>query len=99
MCEIIEDDVLSGDFEERLRQFVRTCKDDPEEGVTILNTLLDILRERSELPKDDENYLNPESIKTYFKPLKKLLDMNDVTIPWKCICAAFPNRTTRQTAA
>ena len=24
MCEIIEDDVLSGDFEERLRQFVRT---------------------------------------------------------------------------
>lgn len=32
MCEIIEDDVLSGDFEERLRQFVRTCKDDPERG-------------------------------------------------------------------
>lgn len=92
MCEIIEDGVLSGDSEERSRQFVRTCKDDPEEEITILNTLLDILRERTELPKDDENYLNPASIKTYFKPLKKLLDMNDVPMPWKCIYAAFPEQ-------
>ena len=33
------------------------------------------LRKQTELRKDDPDYLNPDSIGNYFKPVKKLLDM------------------------
>ena len=44
----------------------------------------------TELPKDDAGYLNHTSIPNYFKPLKKLFDMCDVTIPWKRVYATYP---------
>ena len=47
------------------------------------------IHERTELPKDHNDYLNPDSIGNYFKPVKKLLDMNDVSIPWKRVHATY----------
>ena len=41
----------------------------------LLMKLFDKLRKQTELPKDDPDYLNPDSIGNYFKPVKKLLDM------------------------
>ena len=50
------------------------------------------LRTRSELPKDHTDYLNQTSFKMYFKPLRRLLEMNDVTINWRRICATSPEK-------
>ena len=48
------------------------------------------LRERTTLSKNDSNYLNPSIIPNYFKPLKKLFDMNNVSFTWKRIYSTFP---------
>ena len=89
MCEILED-ILAGDFEERTRQFVQNAKDDPDWATDIMLNVSRMLRERTELPKDDPDYLNPTSLPAYFKPIKKLFDMNNVSIPWKRVFATFP---------
>jgi hypothetical protein len=36
------------------------------------------------------DYLNLNSFANYFKPIKKLFDMNDVVISWKRVYATFP---------
>ena len=50
------------------------------------------LRARTELPRGDPGYYNPVSMAGYFKPIKKLLDMNDVSMPWARIYATFPEQ-------
>lgn len=90
-CKILED-VLEGSFEERVEQLVKTGREDPKWVRDLLMNLSRKLRERTELPKDDKDYLNPDSIANYFKPIKKLLDMNDVSINWKRIYATYPER-------
>lgn len=89
MCEILEE-ILEGDFEERTRQFVQHAKDDPDWATDIMLSVSWKLRERTRLPKDDPGYLNPTSLPAYFKPIKKLFDMNNVSIPWKRVYATFP---------
>ena len=48
------------------------------------------MREKTVLDTDHLEYLNPSSFPNYFKPVKKLLDMNDVMIAWKRVYATFP---------
>jgi len=90
-CDVLED-VLEGTFEERVRQMVAIGREDPGWMRDLLLNLSRKLRERTELPRDDPDYLNPDSIGNYFKPIKKLLDMNDVSIPWRRIYATYPER-------
>ena len=90
-CKVLED-VLEGTFEERVRQMVNIGREDPGWLRDLLLNLSRKLRERTELPKDDPDYLNPDSVGNYFKPIKKLLDMNDVSMPWKRIYATYPER-------
>ena len=90
-CKILED-VLEGTFEERVQQMVDIGRKDPGWMRDLLLKLSEKLRERTELPKDDPEYLNPDSVGNYFKPVKKLFDMNDVTIQWKRIYATYPER-------
>jgi len=85
-------DILEGTFEERASQFVRLAKEKPDWIRDLLLCLSRKLRERTELPKDDPDYLSPGTFGNYFKPIKKILDMNDVAIPWKRIYATFPER-------
>lgn len=85
-------DILEGTFEERASQFVRLAKEKPEWTRDLLLCLSRKLRERTELPKDDLDYLSTGTFGNYFKPIKKLLDMNDVAVPWKRIYATFPER-------
>ena len=91
MCEVLED-VLEGDFEARARQFVQRARDDPGWALDILISISWKLRERTKLPKDDGEYLNPTSVKGYFKPIKKLLDMNGVSASWTRVYATFPEK-------
>ena len=89
LCKFLED-ILEGDFEARARQFVAYAKEDPDWMLALLLNLSRKLRERTELPADNPEYLNPDSLGNYFKPLKKLLGMNDVPMPWKRVYATFP---------
>jgi len=89
LCVILED-FLEGSFDQRANQIVRIAKEDPKWIMDILLNLSKKLRERTSLAKDHPDYLNPSSIDNYFKPIRKLLDMNDVTLSWKRIHTTFP---------
>lgn len=89
LCDFLED-ILSGTFEERASQFVGKARSDPSWATGILLSMSRKLRERTELQKTDRDYLSPNSFNRYFKPLKKLLDMNEVPIAWKRVYSTFP---------
>ena len=91
LCDILEE-VLEGDFEERAEQFVERGREDPKWVTDVLTNLSWKLRGRSELPRGHADYLNPTSFKMYFKPLRKLLEMNDITINWKRVYSTFPEK-------
>ena len=88
-CEFLEE-VLEGTFEERVSQLVKYGRDDPAWTRDLLTSLARKLRGRTRLDHNDPNYLNPTSIPSFFKPVKKLLDMNDVAISWKRIYSTYP---------
>jgi hypothetical protein len=89
LCEYLED-VLDGSFENRAAQLVYKAKENPQEVLRILLTLSKLLKERTEKDPSDKDYLNPSSVNNYFKPIKKLFDMNGVGIAWKRIYVTYP---------
>jgi len=91
LCDIYET-LLEGTFEQRANKFVRKAKSDPDWTINLLLALSKKLKERTALPKQDKDYLNPTSFGNYFKPLKKLLDMNGVPVVWKRVYATFPEQ-------
>ena len=91
LCKIFED-ILEGDFEERVKQIVNHAKEDPEWTRDLLLNLSMKLKERTKLARDNPEYLNPNSINNYFKPIKKLFDMNDIVIPWNRVYTTFPEQ-------
>lgn len=84
------DDFLEGSFEQRANQFVKIAKEDPKFVLDLLLNISKMLKERAELPKNNPNYFSPSSVDNYFKPIKKLFDMNDVEFPWVRIYSTFP---------
>ena len=91
LCSVFEE-ILEGTFEERAAQLVERGRENPEWLRDLLLSLSKKLRGRTELARDDPDYFNPASMGNYFKPIKKLLDMNDVSMPWKRIYATFPEQ-------
>ena len=89
LCEYLED-LFDGGFESRAAQFVYLTKKDPDETIRILLSLSRLLKERTEKESTDKDYLNPSSFTNFFKPIKKLFDMNGIGIPWKRIYATYP---------
>lgn len=81
---------LEGSVEDRAAQLVRFAKQDPDYAQDLLLGLSRKLRERTLLQKSDKNYFNPQSFDNYFKPIKKLFDMNNVAFAWKRIYSTFP---------
>ena len=81
--------ILEGYFEARTKQFADTGRDDSKWITSLLFGLSWKLRGRTELPWDHPEYLNQTSFKTYFKPMRKLLEMNDVMVNWKRIHMTF----------
>ncbi len=78
------------DFEVRANEFVERARKDHEWVEDVLMKLVEKFRQRTQLPKDDPNYLNPISIKNYLMAVQKLLDMNRVPISWKLIRSTTP---------
>lgn len=89
LCKIFED-ILEGTFEQRAQMLVERGKKDPQWARDLMLSLSRKLRERTQLAHDDPEYLNPVSFGGYFKPIKKLFDMNDVVISWKRINVTYP---------
>lgn len=89
LCEFLED-ILDGSFEERVTQFVQKAKKDPDWALSILLTLSKKLRQRTELEPSNKNYLNPTTLPNFFKPIRKLCEMNDIPIVWKRVQSTFP---------
>lgn len=87
------EDIFTGSFEERVSQLVKESKERPDWARDLLLNISDVLKERTKLPKNNPDYLSPNSIATYFKPIKKLFDMNDVVISWKRVYATFPEES------
>jgi hypothetical protein len=99
LCVVLEE-ILEGSFEERIRQLVDISKKDPDWTVDLLLNVSRMFKERTKLPKDHSEYYNPSSFPNYFKPVKKLFDMNNIVISWKRIYATYPeldNLTSRYT--
>ena len=88
-CKIL-DEVLEGDFEERVEQMVKHGREDPGWILDLMLNLSRKMRERTELPTDHQDYFNPSSFGNYFKPLKKLFDMTGVAITWNRLYATYP---------
>lgn len=89
LCETLEE-ILDGSFEQRAKQLVLESKQNPEWSTGILLALAKKLKERTNLPTVNKNYLNPNSVPNYFKPIRKLFDMNAVPVAWPRIYAVFP---------
>lgn len=91
LCNIFED-LFEGEFEDRIDQFVKLAKEDPDWIRDLLINLSIKLKERTKLSKENSEYLNPSSIDNYFKPIKKLFDMSGVVISWNRVYATFPEQ-------
>lgn len=91
LCNVFEN-VLDGTFEERAAQFVKKAKSDPDWAMSVMLSLSNKVKARTKLAKTDKNYYNPTSFGNYFKPIKKLFDMNGVPVIWKRIYATFPEQ-------
>ena len=89
LCTILRD-ILDGDFEQRVQQLVTYGKTEPKWTLDLLLSLSRMLRERTELSPDNPEYLNPVSFGNFFKPIKKLFDMNDVYVSWKRVNVTYP---------
>lgn len=96
LCDILQD-ILEGSFEDRAAQFVSKGRTNPDWLMSVLLSLSRKLRQRTELLATNPDYLNPKSIENYIKPLKKLLDMNNVPVLWERVYATFPENDNNTT--
>lgn len=91
VMEIFESELLDGDtFDQKLSSLLNHTRQNPKWTVNLFLKLSEKLKQRTELPPEDPNYLNPATVTKYFKPLKKLFSMNDVPFSWNRIYATFP---------
>ena len=81
---------FDADYEIRANEFVKRAANDPDWAESIIVSLAKKFGERTKLEKIDPNYIKPTSLKNYFNPIQKLLEMNNVTISWKRIRATIP---------
>ena len=84
--------VLDGDFEERVAQLIKYSREEPKWTLDMMRTISKGLRERTKMDRNDPEYLNPDSIDNYFKPLQKLFAMNNVPVHWERVKATYPER-------
>lgn len=85
-------DLLEGTFEQRAQQFVDLTREDQQRATQIILMYISKLREKTLLDKADPAYLNPSSIPNRIKPMKKLLEMNNLGLGWKRIYTTYPEK-------
>lgn len=83
-------DLLQGDLEKRAQRFVDITREDQQKATQFILAYVARLREKTQLDKSDPAYLNPSSIPNRIKPIKKLLEMNNLGLGWKRIYSTYP---------
>lgn len=83
-------DLLHGDFAQRANEFVNIAREEQQSAIKIVRAYVSKLRERSLKSREDPEYLNPSTLPNKIKPIKKLLEMNDVGLPWARIYSMYP---------
>lgn len=68
------------DFEVRINQFVDLAKKDPDYVEDLILTIAEKFAQRTKLPRSDPDYISATSLKNYFIPVQRLLEMSKVTI-------------------
>ncbi|KAG2472653.1 MAG: Integrase-like, catalytic core [Nitrosopumilales archaeon] len=86
--------ILDADFSVRSNELVKKAKENPDEIVGMLLSYSTKLKERCEKPKQDPDYLNPNTVPNMFKPIKKLFKMNGVHFEWQRVDATYPEAET-----
>ena len=89
LCNVCED-LLSGTFAERAAELVERAKKDPDWIKRLVLTMVIGWSKKTKLDSSDSEYVSPSSLKQYLCPVKKLLDMNEVALPWKKIYGMYP---------
>ena len=89
LCDVCEN-LLNGTFEERAAELVERIRKDPDWGCKLMLKMAMGWGKKAKLDPLDPKYVNPGSIKQYICAAKKLLDMNDVALPWKRVYATYP---------
>ena len=84
------EEILSGDYKERAKQFVELARTDQRRAVSIIIAYVKQLKKRTMLERTHPNYMNPSYVPNKIKPIKKLFTMNDVGLPWKRIRMYYP---------
>ena len=82
--------VLHGTYEERAAELVKIGKENPIRARNIITQIVTKWGEQAKLDPLDLKYMAPGSIMTNLSPIKKLLDMSDVTLAWKMIHGMCP---------
>lgn len=88
--------ILDADFSVRANELVKKAKENPDEIMGMLLAYSTKLKKRCEKPKEDPDYLNPNTVPNMFKPIKKLFKMNGVHFEWQRIDATYPEAETNQ---
>ncbi|HUT06469.1 MAG TPA: hypothetical protein VMW74_07270 [Nitrosopumilaceae archaeon] len=83
-------DILNGNYRQRAEEFVDLARKDSTAATNIVIAYVKQLRERTQLPKDHNHYINPSYLPNKIKPIKKLIAMNDVLLPWHRIRSYYP---------
>ena len=81
---------FDADYEIRVNEFVKRASKDTEWAESILISLAKKFGDRTRLEKTNSDYIKPTSLKNYFNPIQKLLDMSNVIVSWKRIRATIP---------
>ncbi len=83
-------DILHGNYRQRTEEFVNLARADSPAATNIVIAYVKQLRERTQLPKDHQHYINPSYLPNKIKPIKKLVAMSDVSLPWHRIRSYYP---------
>jgi len=88
--EFLEELLSSNGYEARVNELVSRAKEEPDWIKQILNATLAELKKRTELEQSNPDYIKPRTIHNYRNSIKKLLDMNEIALPWKSIDSQIP---------
>jgi hypothetical protein len=85
LFEFFEGHLTEQTLEERAKEFVEKAKKDPKWATRLFIGLVEYLRKRTELPRDQEGFVKTSIYDAYCPPLRKLLVHNDVVLNWDLI--------------
>ena len=86
------EEIFEGDYKQRAQKFVDLTRESQEQATQLVISYVQLLKQRTELDRKDPSYLNPSSLPSFVKPIRKLLDMNSLGLAWPRIYSIYPEK-------